>query len=43
VGFRIVTPAEGFIIDANTGTLSGGEVERSELWGAKLGAAFARR
>lgn len=43
VGFKIVAPAEGFIIDGNTGTLAAGELERATLWGAQLGAAFARR
>lgn len=43
VGFRIVTPAEGFIIDGNTGALIAGELERATLWGSQLGAVAARR
>jgi flavodoxin len=43
VGFKIVTPAEGFIIDGNGGRLVAGELERATLWGSRLGAAFAHR
>jgi hypothetical protein len=43
VGFKIVTPAEGFIINTNGGSLVAGEIERATLWGSRLGAAFAHR
>jgi hypothetical protein len=43
VGFKIVTPAEGFIIDGNGGSLIPGELERATLWGSRIGAALAHR
>jgi hypothetical protein len=37
IGFRVVRTPESFWVEATTGTLAAGEIERARRWGEDLG------